>query len=84
MTKLGPSLIRGVPVTGFALKSTRRRPRQSRALIEPRVEALAKSFGAAEIPVDVWVDGQNLVRREKLTLPLPGRVGRGGPARASP
>jgi hypothetical protein len=69
VTKLGPSVIRGVPVTGFALKID---PAKAGAKIpaadRAAVEAFLKSFGAAQIPVDVWVDSQNLVRREKLSL----------------
>jgi hypothetical protein len=77
VTKLGASTIRGVPVTGFALKidpAKAKIPGADRAA----VEAFLKGFGAAEIPVDVWVDNQNLVRREKLTLAMPG--GSGAPA----
>lgn len=76
VTKIGATTIRGVPVTGFALtvdpaKAAATIPGADRAA----VEALAKISGATEIPVDVWVDGHNLVRREKLTLPIPGGTG---------
>ena len=77
VTKLGASTIRGVPVTGFALKidpAKAKIPGADRSA----VETFLKSFGAAEIPVDVWVDDQNLVRREHLTLAMPG--GSGAPA----
>jgi hypothetical protein len=79
VTKLGPSVIRGVPVTGFALKID---PAKAGATVpgadRAAVVAFLKSLGAAEIPVDVWVDGQNLVRRESLSLAMPG--GSGAPA----
>jgi hypothetical protein len=82
VSKLGPSVIRGVPVTGFALKID---PAKAGATMpgadRAAVAAFLKSLGAAEIPVKVWVDGQNLVRREKLTLPIPG--GSGAPAGSS-
>jgi hypothetical protein len=79
VTKLGPNVIRGVPVTGFALKID---PAKAGAKIpgadRAAVEAFLKSFDAAAIPVDVWVDGQNLVRRERLSLAMP--TGSGAPA----
>ena len=79
VTKLGPSVIRGVPVTGFALKID---PAKAGATVpgadRAAVVAFLKSLDAAEIPVDVWVDGQNLVRRESLSLAMPG--GSGAPA----
>jgi hypothetical protein len=78
VTRLGPSVIRGVPVTGFALKIDSAKVATIPGADRAAVEAMLKSFGAAEIPVDVWVDGQNLVRREELTLALPG--GSGAPA----
>jgi hypothetical protein len=73
VTKLAPSIIiRGVPVTGFALKID---PAKAGAKIpgadRAAVEAFLKSFDAAAIPVDVWVDSQNRVRREKLSLAMP-------------
>jgi hypothetical protein len=79
VTKLGPSVIRGVPVTGFSLKID---PAKAGAKIpaadRAAIEASLKSFGTAQIPVDVWVDSQNLVRREKLSLAMP--TGSGAPA----
>ena len=82
VTRLGPSTVRGVAVTGFALKidpakEAARMPAADRAISE----AFLKSLGLTEIPVDVWVDGQNLVRREKVTLALPS--GSGAPAGTS-
>jgi hypothetical protein len=79
VTSLGPATIRGVPVTGFAFKvdpakAAGKVPSADRASLE----ALGKLFGAAEIPVDVWVDGRNLVRQEKLTLAVPGGTGAPG------
>jgi hypothetical protein len=81
VTKIGTATIRGVLVTGFALKVDPAKAVGIPSADQAAVKALATSFGAAEIPVDVWVDGQNLVRREKLTLPIPG--GSGAPAGAS-
>jgi hypothetical protein len=82
VTRLGPTVIRGVPVTGFALKID---PAKAGAKIpgadRAAVEAFLKSFDAGAIPVDVWVDGENRVRREKLSLAMPG--GSGAPAGTS-
>jgi hypothetical protein len=80
-TRLGTSAIRGVPVTGFRVnidpaKAAARVPRWERAgFLE-----FTRTLGPGAIPVDVWVDGQNLVRRVSLTLHLPG--GTGAPAGA--
>src|SRR5262249_28279990 len=70
---LGAATIRGVPVTGFAVnidpaKAAARVPDWERASFQQ----LAKSLGSGTIPVDVWVDGQNQVRRVRLSLSSPG------------
>lgn len=69
VTTLGSTTIRGVPVTHFRVrvdpaKAASRLPRWQRA----GLRAFAKSLGAATIPVDVWVDQQNLVRRVRISL----------------
>ena len=79
VTSLGPATIRGVQVTGFRVdidpaKAAARVPRWERA----GFLQFTSSLGAGPIPVDVWVDSQNLVRRVKLSLHLPD--GQGGPA----
>jgi len=68
--KLGPGTIRGVPVTGYQVnidpaKAAGKVPGWGRA-------AFTQIFGKGTIPVDVWVDGQNQVRRLTLTLRMPG------------
>jgi hypothetical protein len=73
VTKLGSATIRGVQVTHFRVstdpaKVASRVPRWQRA----GFEAFAKSLGAATIPVDVWVDQRNLVRRVSISLRPPG------------
>lgn len=78
VTKLGPSVIRGVPVTGYALTIDAAKAAALPGANRADVEELLKSFGGSEIPVDVWVDGQSLVRRERLTLTPP--TGSGAPA----
>jgi hypothetical protein len=79
VTRLGRATIRGVPVTGFALKVD---PAKAAGTVpdadRASLEALGKLYGAGAIPVDVWVDGHNLVRQEKLTLAVPGGTGAPG------
>lgn len=79
VTRLGPATIRGVPVTGFALKVD---PAKAAGTVpdadRASLEALGKLYGAGAIPVDVWVDAHNLVRQEKLTLAVPGGTGAPG------
>ncbi len=80
VTKLSTSTIRGVPVTEFRVridpaKAAARLPGWERAgFLE-----FARSLGSGAIPVDVWLDGQNLVRQVTLSLTVPG-----GPAGTSP
>ena len=67
VTNLGTTTIRGVQVTGFRVdidpaKAAARVPRWERA----GFLGFTGSLGPGAIPVDVWVDGQNLVRRVKL------------------
>ena len=79
VTSLGPATLRGVPVTGFAFKVD---PAKAAGTVpdadRASLEALGKLYGAGAIPVDVWVDGHNLVRQEKLTLAVPGGTGAPG------
>jgi hypothetical protein len=79
VTSLGPATIRGVQVTGFRVdidpaKAAARIPRWERA----GFLQFTSSLGPGPIPVDVWVDSQNLVRRVKLSLHLAG--GQSAPA----
>jgi hypothetical protein len=81
VAKLGSAAIRGVQVTHFRVsvdpaKAASRVPRWQRA----GFHAFAKSLGAVTVPVDVWVDQQNLVRRVRISLHPPG--GSGEPAGA--
>jgi hypothetical protein len=81
VTQLDSTTIRGVPVSRFPVdidpaKAAARVPRWER----PGFLEFMTALGSGAIPVDVWVDGQNLVRRVKLSLHLPG--GAGAPAGA--
>ncbi len=76
VTKLGTSTIRAVQVTGFRVsidpaKAAARVPRWERA----GFLGFTRSLGPGAIPVDVWVDRQNLMRRVKLSLRVPGGAG---------
>lgn len=80
VTSLGPTTIRGVKVTGFRVdidpaKAAAQAPSRERAGFREFIGTL----GSGPIPVDVWVDSQNLVRRVKLSLHLPD--GEGAPAK---
>jgi hypothetical protein len=70
--KLGTGTVRGVPVTGYQLnidpaKAESRVSRAQRASVGQLFKGLAKT-----VPVEVWVDGQNLLRRVQLSVGLPG------------
>lgn len=82
VAKLGTSTVRGVPVTGYLVKidpakAAAQVPHQQRA----GMRDFARLLGRGAIPVQVWVDGQNLVRRVRLSLHLPGGMGAPGSAR---
>lgn len=67
--KLGAATVRGVPVTEFRVnvdpaKAAARLPGWERAGFRDFVS----DFGTGDIPVDVWVDSQNLVRQMQLSL----------------
>lgn len=74
--KAGTTVIRGVPVTEYQVnvdpaKAATRLPGWERAGFQQFVKAL----GSGAIPVDVWVDSQNLVRRIQLSLHMPADAG---------
>jgi hypothetical protein len=76
VTKQGTATIRGVPVTGYRVnidlaKAAARVPRWERASFK----GFAQSLGAGTIPVDVWVDSHNLVRRMREALHMPSGLG---------
>ena len=77
---LGTGAVRGVPVTEYQVNID---PAKAAAKV-PGWErgVFTQIFGKAAIPVDVWVDGQNQVRRLTLTLHMPG--GKGGSSLGMP
>lgn len=73
---LGAGTVRGVPVTEYQVnidpaKAASKLPAADRASFRQGLQSLGK----ATIPVDVWVDSQNLVRRFRLSLNLQGDAG---------
>lgn len=76
VTKLGSATVRGVPATEYRLaidpaKAAARIPAWRR----PGFRAFTRSLGAATVPVDVWVDEQNLVRQFRISLHPPKSTG---------
>jgi hypothetical protein len=76
VTKLGAATVRGVPVTEFRVnvdvaKAAARLPGWERAGFRD----FASNLGTGDIPVDVWVDSQNLVRQMQLSLHPPTGTG---------
>lgn len=70
--KAGTATIRGVPVTEYRVnidpaKAAARLPSAERASFRQFVKLL----GSGTIPVHVWVDSKNLVRRVQMTLQPP-------------
>jgi hypothetical protein len=73
---LGPAAIGGVPATEYQVnidpaKIAAKVPASERTSITQFLQSLGKG----DIPVDVWVDGQNMVRQVRLALHLPGGAG---------
>ncbi len=76
---MGATSIRGVPVTEYQVnidpaKMASQVPSRERASLS----LFAATFGKGAIPVDVWVDNQNLVRQVRLSLHVPGLTGAPG------
>jgi hypothetical protein len=74
--KVGTATMRGVAVTGYQVnidpaKAAARLPSSQRASFRQ----FAAALGSGAIPVRVWVDGQNLVRRIQVSLHPPADSG---------
>jgi hypothetical protein len=73
---LGRAVVRGVPVTEYQVnidpaKMAAKVPASEKASLRE----FAQSLGKGAIPVDVWVDGQNMVRQLRLSLHMPAPIG---------
>jgi hypothetical protein len=76
VTNLGSATVRGVVVTHYRVtvdlaKAEAHQQPQARA----EFHAFARSLNATTLPVDVWVDGQAMVRRLAVSLPMPSGYG---------
>jgi hypothetical protein len=74
--KVGTATMRGVAVTEYQVnidpaRAAARLPSSQRASFRQ----FAATLGSGPIPVHVWVDGQNLVRRVQVSLHLPADSG---------
>jgi len=72
---LGPQTLRGVPTTHYhALVDLVRLPtvvpKQLRAGAEQQAALLKRVSGQSNLPIDVWIDGHNRVRRYQVQVPL--------------
>lgn len=66
--KVGTATINGTQTTQYHVDADLRKvaAKSGDATAKKSVEQLIKMTGTSTIPVDVWVDGQHLVRREKI------------------
>lgn len=73
---LGKSSVRGVPVTEYQVNiDPAKMAAKASGAAGASLSQFAKSYGSGSIPVDVWVDHQNLVRRLRLRLQVAGQSG---------
>src|SRR5215469_12975596 len=72
VTDLGSATIRGVAVTHYrVMVDLAKAEAQQRPQARAEFHAFASSLNATMLPVDVWVDGQAMVRRLAVSLPAP-------------
>ena len=74
-TTLGPQTIRGVPTTHYHVLVDLGRyatvvPAQLRVAAQDEAALLKRISGQQTLPIDVWVDGHNLVRKYQVQVPL--------------
>ena len=70
---LGPSVVRGTRTTRYGgtidiAKAAGKISGTGASQLKSSIEKLVSEGGSATIPVEVWVDGHNLVRRMTMTL----------------
>ena len=73
ITKVGTEQVNGVQTTHYRATIDLDRvpnalPASSRASGRQAIQALEKSSGTHQLPVDAWIDSQNLVRRMQLSF----------------
>jgi hypothetical protein len=79
--KVGEEDVRGVETTHYRAnvdldKVAEQAPPNLRKTFRASIQSLKRGLGRSKIPVDVWVDGDNLVRRlqEHLTIAGGGKI----------
>lgn len=77
ITEVGHDVVRGTPTTHYhAIIDLRRAaakaPPAQRAAAERTIGRLVQITGHSKVPVDVWLDGQHRIRRERFALPTGG------------
>jgi hypothetical protein len=73
VTKVGSDTVNGLPTTHYRAvialdKVANALPAASRGQAQAAIAGLEKTINLHQIPVGVWVDSQNLVRRIRMTL----------------
>lgn len=76
--RVGDEKVRGAQTTHYRAKIDLRRaadkaPAAQRAAAKRSVERLIKLQGTSTLPVDVWLDGQGRLRRERVTQKIQGQ-----------
>jgi hypothetical protein len=71
--RVGADTVRGVPTTHFRAtvdlhKAAALLPPARRAQMHPQIDQLVLQAGQSTVPVEAWVDGQQRLRRESVTL----------------
>jgi hypothetical protein len=70
--KVGEERVRGVPTTHYeAIVDLNREVAGQDAKVEEANQELVKKLGTSELPVEVWVDEENRVRRYALDVGVP-------------
>lgn len=72
VSQIGKEQVGGFATTHYSAtidlaKVTNSLPESSRAAMQQSVNTLTKMLGRSTLPVEVWVDGQNLVRQMKMS-----------------
>jgi hypothetical protein len=70
VTKLGAATVRGVPVTEFRVNVDPAKAARMPGWEGASFREFASSLGNGDLPVDVWVDSQNLVRQMQVSQPV--------------
>jgi hypothetical protein len=77
---VGREAVRGVPTTHYRAAVNLRKypdlvPEDQRKLVQEAMDRLIAQVGLGAVPVDVWVDGEGLVRRMRIAFDVAGAGG---------